>query len=97
MSEKEKFEYTGRLDAEHMATYLTSLAEAIRRGSVRLSAGERSVTVTPEGIMRLEVSASNDPEKGRGSLELEVSWQRAAAEPAPLELEITAGAPVVAG
>ena len=91
MSDREKLEYSGRLDAAHLAGYFDALAGALKAGAVRLAVGERAITLEPQGAIRVEVSASKDLEKGRSSLQVELSWQQHQPEPPAPDLEITAG------
>lgn len=91
MSDREKLEYSGRVDAAHLAGYFEALAEALNAGAVRLAVGERSIVLEPQGAIRVEVSASKDVEKGRSSLQVELSWQQQQAEPPAPDLEISAG------
>jgi len=83
-------EYAGALDVEKVADYLTRIAEGLREGVVSLSSSKKSVRLTPTRLVRMEVRAQSRPDKSRGSLELEISWEEkflAASE----RLEVTVG------
>lgn len=77
MGSKNKFDYAGRFEPEQLATYLESIAAGLRQERVRIAAGGRSIVLEPRGIVRLEIAASTDHEKGRSSVEMELSWRDA--------------------
>ncbi len=92
MGSKSKLDYAGRFDPDQLATYLEAIAEGLRRERVRIAAGGRSIVLQPRGIIRLELSAETDPEKGRSSFEMELSWREAEVVSAPELLISTAEA-----
>ena len=74
----EKFEFLATLDAQRAAEYLSRIAEGFRKGTLNLSAGGRSISLTPTSMVKIELEAeSKGLETGKGSLDLEISWKEA--------------------
>jgi amphi-Trp domain-containing protein len=75
---KEDFEFSAYADSETVASYLESLATQIRKGNAQLSAGSGTINLHFGSPIKLDIEAEMDSEKGKGSIELELSWQLAA-------------------
>ena len=75
MGDDRKFEFTATLEAAQVADYLARIADGIRGGVIRLTAGERELQLGPVEVLKLEIEAEAKPEKGKGSIELEISWK----------------------
>jgi len=85
-----EFEYATVAEASRVADYLNSIADGLRRGDLDLGASDQHLHLSPGGVVRLEVEASCNPDKGAASLQLEISWKvvLAAGEERGVELEI---------
>ncbi|MCI0437578.1 MAG: amphi-Trp domain-containing protein [Chloroflexi bacterium] len=70
------FEFSSYVEPETVARYLESLAQQIRSGSARLSAGAESINLRFGSPVKLEIEAEMNPRKGKGSIELELSWRQ---------------------
>lgn len=94
----EKFEFFATLDIQRAADYLSRIAEGLRKGTLNLSAGGRSISLTPTSMVKIELEAeSRGSEAGRGNLELEISWKEGyAAAAETLEVSVEPRAEVVA-
>jgi amphi-Trp domain-containing protein len=100
MSSKDKVGFSGVVSAEEAAQYLESLARGIRERSMLLESGDTSLTLELADDVKIDVEASGDPDKGKATVDLSLSWrQRRADETAPPpRLTIVPGAaPVEAG
>lgn len=76
MEEKEQsFEYAVSVDADKAASYLESVARYVRSGMLSLSAGAESIDLQVGTEMKLEIAAEQKLEKGKGSLQVELSWK----------------------
>ena len=85
----EEFEFTSKVDSARAADYLETLAQHIRDGSVQLAAGGEAISLAIGTDVKLEIAAEANAEKGKGSLQFELSWKT----PAPVEeTEIHIGA-----
>lgn len=77
------FEFSTRSDPDQTAEYLERVARYVRAGLVRLSSGADSIDLAVEGDVKLEISAESKPEKGKGSLRVELSWKPSAVKEEP--------------
>ncbi|HWO93327.1 MAG TPA: amphi-Trp domain-containing protein [Dehalococcoidia bacterium] len=83
MAEKKtKFEYAGRIGADQAAAYLEAMAAGLREQRLRLASGGQSIMLHPAETLRAELEAAFNPEKGKGSLQFELSWRVEEAEAA---------------
>jgi amphi-Trp domain-containing protein len=100
MASKDKVGFSGTVSAEEAADYLDSLAKGIRERSMLLESGDTSLTLDLSDDVKIEVEASGDPEKGKASVEVSLSWRQRRDEEVtpPARLTIVPGAaPAEAG
>lgn len=90
MGDTEKMEFTATVEASRVADYLNRISDGLRRGVLTLASGDRILRLEPTDQVKLELEAESKPEKGKGSLQLEVSWKSKMAV-ATERLEIAAG------
>lgn len=74
---KDKFEFARIASPEEIAEYLTSLADGLKRGELRLESGERVLHLTPPAELKLELRVKDKEDKGKIGIEL--AWKRRAA------------------
>ena len=77
------FEFSTRSDPDQTAEYLERVARYVRAGLVRLSSGNDAINLAVEGDVKLEITAESKPEKGKGSLRVELSWKPSAVKEEP--------------
>ncbi len=75
MAEEQSFEYAVSVDAAKAADYLESVARFVRAGAVSFSAGAETIELQVGPEVKLEISAEQKPEKGSGSMQVELSWK----------------------
>ncbi len=96
MSDKQSLEFEAKLDAGNAADYLEALAKGLRDGRIIIESGNKSLSLDVGGdiAMELELEAKSNPEKGKSSVEFELSWKAipVKVEEAPPSLLITTGA-----
>ncbi len=92
--EDQAFEFSTKCDQATAADYLEQLAKHIRNGNVQLSAGTESIGLTVEGEIKLEIAAEAKPEKGKGNLQLEISWKAPVPPKEEPQIRIEGSAPV---
>ncbi len=96
MSDKQSLEFEAKLDAGNAADYLEALAKGLRDGRIIIESGNKSLSLDVGGdiAMELELEAKSNPEKGKASVEFELSWKAVpqVVEEAPPSLLITTGA-----
>ena len=73
--ERKEFLFSSTTEVGRVAEYLMRIAEGLRLGRVSLSAPGRMVRLEPAQVVRLELGAQSNPEEGKASLELEISWE----------------------
>lgn len=97
-SHTEKFEFLATLDIQRAADYLSRIAEGLRKGTLNLSAGGRSISLAPTSMVKIELEAeSRGSDAGRGNLELEITWKDAyVAAAETLEISVEPRAEAVA-
>jgi amphi-Trp domain-containing protein len=95
--EKGSIEFGALVSADEAADYLEALAQSCREGSTLLESGDRSLVLEVGRDVKLELEAEADPAKGKGSIEISLSWRVAEQVETPPSLVIVAGAPDVAG
>ena len=89
--EEQTFEFSGRLGPGQVADYLENLARYVRAGHLRLSAGPDAIEMHLGQEIKMEVAAEVELEKGKGSLELELSWKRPPHFEEPLRIQAAEG------
>ena len=91
MSKKE-LHFDAAVTLEQAIYYLSRLAESLKTGPVRVSAGDREITIAPRDILGMDLEVSQKREKSK--LTLELTWREYPAadlesllriEPAPAE------------
>ena len=96
MSDKQSLEFEAKLDAASAADYLEALSKGLRDGRIIIESGNKSLSLDVAGdiAMEIELEAKSNPEKGKSSVELELSWKVVPqkVEEAPPSLLITTGA-----
>jgi amphi-Trp domain-containing protein len=75
-SEERTLEFTAQCEPSQIAEYLEAIASYMRKGHVNLAVGTESVQLDLPGSVRLELEAKAKPGRGKGSLQLEVSWKQ---------------------
>jgi amphi-Trp domain-containing protein len=99
MSSKDSVEFSAQVSAEEAAGYLEALARSLREGRALLESGDRSISLELGPSIKLELEAASDPEKGKSTIDVSLSWRAAEPAVAAPSLLIVAGghAPVAAG
>ncbi len=95
-SSKEALEFSGEVSADEAATFLESIAKSVRQGSTLLESGDQSLSLRIGSTVEVDLVAKSKPEKGKGSLELKISWEAEPVAETPRTLEIVPGALVPA-
>jgi amphi-Trp domain-containing protein len=93
--QEQSFEYAATVSAVKAADHLEALARNLRAGQVQLTAGAESIALAVQGEVKLEIAAEFKAEKGKGSLELQLSWRNPIARD-EAEIQIGGGAPAKA-
>jgi len=73
--DQEKLEFSTTTRGDEVANYLFQIADGLRLGTLTLRTGGHTVHLQPGEMLRLEVAAKNKADKGKGSLQLELSWK----------------------
>lgn len=91
---KEKVQFAGAVTPQEAAQYLESIAKGLRERSMLIESGDSSLTVEVADEVKIEISAAADSEKGKASVELNLSWRAKREEESapPPGLLIIAGA-----
>jgi amphi-Trp domain-containing protein len=97
MAHKESVEFSGQVSAEEAAGYLETLARSLREGRALFESGDKSVGLELGPSLKIELEAETDPEKGKSSIELSLSWRAAEPAVAAPSLLIIAGGQVPVG
>lgn len=74
--EERAFEFSTYLEAAQLGEYLASLGEHLKAGRVHLGAGADSIDLELAPNVKLEIAAKVRPQKGKGSIQLDISWKR---------------------
>ncbi len=69
-----KFAFSATLEATQAAECLVRIADGLRRGVVRLSAGGETLQLTPTAMLAVEIQAEGKRDKAAGHLAVELSW-----------------------
>jgi amphi-Trp domain-containing protein len=90
---KEKIEFSGGISTDDAASYLESLAAALRKRTVLLESGDASVTVAVGEHVKVGLEVSADAGKGKSNIDISMSWRarRNAVPVASPALAIAAG------
>lgn len=73
MSDKNEFEYADKLNSGEVADYLEKIAEGLKAKSLTLRGRGQAITLLPQDMLRLKVSA--ETKEGKGAIEFEISWK----------------------
>jgi len=71
--ERKEFEYATLVDCNSIVSYLETLAEGFKNGTLALKSPDADITLDPEGLLKLELMAKN--KSGRSKFALKVSWK----------------------
>jgi amphi-Trp domain-containing protein len=82
--------------AGEAAAFLENIAKSLREGSTLLESGDQSLSLRIGPTVEMELEAKSKPEKGKGSIELKISWETEPVAESPRTLEIVPGALVPA-
>ena len=86
MADKRSVEYSGKLEAGEVASYLEALGRSLRDGRVVIESGSSAVELPVAGALDVQLDATSFSQKGRCSLILELEWRstaRVVRKPAP--------------
>ncbi len=83
---KNSFEYSAEIDTAQAAGYLEALAARLREGRVERAAGGESIQIEAPGHVKIGVSAEVKAEKGKGEIEVSLSWKQPETAPAPMRI-----------
>ncbi len=75
--DREELEFSTTTRGAQVAEYLNRIADGLRQGALTIGAAGHTVHLQPAETIRLEVEAENRADKGKGSLQLEISWKTA--------------------
>jgi amphi-Trp domain-containing protein len=92
MAQKDSLAFRNTVPSSDAAGILESIAKALREGSALLESGDKSIGLQIGPTIKVELDASSDPEKGKGAIELSLSWRVEEQAEAPPSLEIVPGA-----
>lgn len=82
MGESNKVEFSATFSVTQVAEYLTRIAEGLLQGVITLSSEGKTIELTPGDVLRLEIEAESKPDKGKGSLAIDLSWKAKQTVPA---------------
>jgi amphi-Trp domain-containing protein len=91
-SDKEELVFKSEVPAAEAAAFLENLAKSLREGSMLLESGDQSLSLHIGQTVEVELEAKAKPEKGKGAIELKISWETEPLAVAPDTLEIVPGA-----
>jgi amphi-Trp domain-containing protein len=91
--EKGTIEFSASVSSDEAADYLEALAKSCREGSALLESGDKSLLLEVGRDVKLAIEAEADPAKGKGSIEIALSWRVAEQVETPPSLVIVAGPP----
>jgi len=74
---REELEFSTTTRGAQVAEYLNRIADGLRQGTLTIGAAGHTVQLQPSETIRLEVEVENRVDKGKGSLQLEISWKTA--------------------
>jgi amphi-Trp domain-containing protein len=96
MAKKDAIEFNDTVAPEEAAKFLEAIAKSLRKGSSLLESGDQSLGLAIGKTVKLEIGAESDPIKGKGSIEVSLSWRMEEQAAPPPSLVIVPGAPVPA-
>ncbi|MEZ4450112.1 MAG: amphi-Trp domain-containing protein [Nannocystaceae bacterium] len=89
---KKDVRFEGALTREQAIGLLDQLTAALRSGAVRISVGDRAVSIAPSDVLGIELEVSQ--RRGKSKLELELTWREALTAKASGDLVIETAPPV---
>jgi len=78
VADKRSLEYSGKLEAGEVASYLEALGRSLRDGRVVIESGSAAVELPVAGPIDVQLDAASYLQKGRCSLSLELEWRSTA-------------------
>ncbi len=87
------FEYTAYTEPDAVGKYLEDLARYIREGHVHLAVGNEGIQLDLGTNVKLELEARVKADKGKGNLQLGISWRQAQQNGDALRIEATGPEP----
>jgi amphi-Trp domain-containing protein len=87
MDNDRSFEFSAYCEPGQVADYLEALARYIRAGHAQLAVGSESIELSFSPSLKLELAAKMRPDKGKGSLEMDISWRRPPHFEEPLRIQ----------
>jgi amphi-Trp domain-containing protein len=97
MSKKDTLEFSDSIAPSEAAQFLEAIAKSLREGSSLLESGDQSLGLQIGKTVKLSLEAQSDAEKGKGSIEVSLSWRMEEPAEAPRSLVIVPGALVPTG
>jgi amphi-Trp domain-containing protein len=97
MSKKDSLAFRDTVSPGEAAGFLEALAKSLREGSSLLESGDQSIGLQIGSTVKIDLEASSDAEKGKGTIDLSLSWRMEEQTEAPPSLVIVPGALVPAG
>jgi len=73
MKDNQRFKHESLQDSKTISTLLNALTDAISDGKIVMEDGNSSLTMEPEGLLHLKISASKEDDQNR--LNIKISWQ----------------------
>jgi amphi-Trp domain-containing protein len=70
---KKSFRHESLQDAASIQEILTAISDGISKGKVTFSDSDDKIVMRPEGLLHMQVTASQ--EEGRDRISIRVSWQ----------------------
>lgn len=94
MPEKNKMRFAANVSAQEAADYLDAIARGLREHSMLIESGDTSIAIEVGDDIKLDLEVSSDPEKGKASVDVSLSWRarREAEAVTPPGLTIVPGA-----
>ena len=78
MEDEQEFSFDSVQTCQSVVRYLKALVEGFERGELRLVAGTEELTLSPDGLLELEVRGKK--RGGRAKLSFRLSWRESAGE-----------------
>jgi len=84
-----RLEYSLSCAPDEVASYLEQMDRQLREGNMMLRSGDKSIELQFGSEITLDIGAKSKPSRGKGSLEIELSWKECSeTEKEQEELEI---------
>lgn len=87
MKNNKSFKHESLQDAKSITDILSAITEGLSKGEITLEDDDAQVTLTPNGLLHLKVSASQDEERNR--LNLRITWKGEEKLPKKKKLKVT--------